>query len=127
MSPTDPITDDELILRHIPGGTTFQAPGPRVTNRNFVLRHDRQETGVSVARAALTTLADFMVRHGDPQTGSRIAAATAGDIRALGLEVVPDPLDDDPAHSEIRSATASLDDLVVRRSLAKLFAFVDVP
>lgn len=125
MSPDNPIADDEIILRHIPGGTTFQAPGPRVTNRNFVLRHDRQETGVSVARAAISPPTDFLIRHGDPQTGSRVAATTAGDIRELGLEIVPDPLNDDPGHSEIRSAAASLDDLAVRRALTKSFVFLD--
>ena len=27
MTGDEPIGDDEIILRHIPGGTTFQAPG----------------------------------------------------------------------------------------------------
>ena len=125
MSPTDPIADDEIILRHIPGGTAFQAPGPRITSKNFELREQLQETGVSVSRGGVDSAADVMARRGEPQTGSRVAAATAGDIRALGLEIVPDPLDDDPGHAEIRSATASLDDLAVRRALAKLFAFLD--
>jgi len=126
MSPTDPIADDEVIFRHIPGGTLFQAPGPRITNKNFELRTQRQETGVSVSRGGVDSAADVMARRGDPQTGSLVAAATAGDIRALGLEVVPAAFDDDPGHSEIRSATASLDDLTTRRALAKVFAFVDL-
>jgi hypothetical protein len=46
----DEIADDELLLRHIPGGTLWQAPGPRITSANFQLRHDRNETGVSVTR-----------------------------------------------------------------------------
>ncbi len=125
MSPTAPIADDEVIFRHIPGGTTFQAPGPRITSKNLELRKQLQETGVSVSRSGLDTVAAVMARRGNPETGSRIAAATASDIRQLGLEVVPVPLDDDRGHSEIRSAAASLDDQVIRRQLAKLFAFLD--
>ncbi len=52
---TSPIGDDEYLLRHIPGGTRWQAPGPRVTSGNFQLRHDLNETGVSVTRLAITT------------------------------------------------------------------------
>jgi hypothetical protein len=51
----DDIADDEILLRHIPGGTLWQAPGPRITSANFQLRHDRQETGVSVTRLAITS------------------------------------------------------------------------
>jgi hypothetical protein len=51
----DEVADDEYLLRHIPGGTLWQAPGPRITSANFQLRHDRQETGVSVTRWKITT------------------------------------------------------------------------
>jgi hypothetical protein len=46
----DDIADDEDLLRHIPGGSRWQAPGPRITSGNFELRQDRNETGVSVTR-----------------------------------------------------------------------------
>lgn len=54
MAGPDEITDDEYVLRHIPGGTLWQAPGPRITSANFGLRHDRGETGVSVTRQRIT-------------------------------------------------------------------------
>lgn len=118
------VADSELIYRHIPGGTTFQAPGPRITSKNFELRPDIGETGVSVSRAMLTTPDQLMARLGDPTKGSRIAVATAGDIRALGLEVVSDSKDYDPGHAEIRSGTADLANQPVRKQLAMLFQFL---
>lgn len=124
MPELSPITDDEIILRHIPGGTTWQAPGPRITSKNFELRSG--ETGVSVSRAAITSPDQLMARLGDPAKGSRIAAGAVAEVRNLGLEVVPDPKDYDPGHAEIRSATADLGDQTVRRRLAKLFQFLPV-
>jgi hypothetical protein len=124
MSVSDPVADDEGILRHIPGGTLFQAPGPRVTSRNFDLRVG--ETGVSVSRASLTTPDELMARLGNPDTGSKIAIVTVGDVRALGLEVVPVPVDYDQGHAEIRSAAADLNLKSVRRQLAQLFQFLPV-
>jgi hypothetical protein len=120
----DEISDDEQILRHIPGGSSWQAPGPRVTSANFQLRHDRQETGVSVTRLKITSperLLEIVAATPD----SRIAVAVVGEIRALGLAVVPTPKVDDPGHSEVQSDKVSLDDHASRKKLAKLFKFLD--
>lgn len=117
----DLVQDDEIILRHIPGGTTWQAPGPRITSKNFELRPG--EVGVSVSRASITTPDRLMARLGDPAKGSRIATAPVAGIRGLGLEVVPDPIPDDPGHALIVSATSSLGDQPIRKRLAGLFAF----
>lgn len=123
MDPLSPVADDEIVLRHIPGGTTFQAPGPRLTSKNFALRAG--EVGLSVSRAAFTTPAALMARVGDPAKGSRVAHATAGEVRALGLELVPAPLfPDDPGHAEIRPVTASLDEHTTRKRMALLFEFL---
>lgn len=126
----DEIAGDEYLLRHIPGGALWQAPGPRITSANFQLRHDRQETGVSVTRWKITTPQRLLELVGSSvQAGSRVACARAGEIRALGLRVVPKPLDTDPGHSEIQSNQASLDDHACRKKLAMLFQFVaaDLP
>jgi hypothetical protein len=40
------VEDDDVVLRHIPGGTLWQAPGLRITSANFQIRPDRGETGV---------------------------------------------------------------------------------
>jgi hypothetical protein len=121
----DEVADDEYLLRHIPGGTLWQAPGPRTTSANFQLRHDRQETGVSVTRWKITTPQRLLeVVGGSVQAGSRVACVRAADVRALGLRVVPKPLDTDPGHAEIQSDQASLDDHACRKKLAMLFHFV---
>jgi hypothetical protein len=117
-----PVCDDDILLRHVPGGTTWQAPGPRITSKNFELRAG--ETGISASRQSITSPAALMARLGDPAKGSRIAAASVAAIRAIGLEVVPDPKDYDPGHAEIRDGTASLSSHAVRKELAKLFQFL---
>ncbi len=118
------IGDEESVLRHIPGGTTWQAVGPRITSKNFELRPG--ETGVSVSRIALTTPEQLLARIGNTTTGSRIAIASVEAIRALGLDVVPDPKDYDHGHAEIRPLTADLGGHSLRRQLAALFGFVDL-
>ncbi len=121
----DAIADDEILLRHIPGGTLWQAPGSRITSANFQLRHDRNETGVSVTRLQITTPERLLeLVHGSVDAGSRVAAARSGDVRAMGLKAVPMPLPDDPGHAEIQSNTASLDDHGCRKRLAMLFQFL---
>ena|SRR5438094_8300241 len=121
----DDIGDDEYLLRHIPGGTLWQAPGPRITSANFQLRYDRNETGVSVTRLMITTPQRLLqLVGGSPEQGSRVASVRAGDVRALGLQVVPKPLPEDVGHAEIQSDQASLDDHACRKKLALLFRFV---
>lgn len=121
----DSVADDEVVLRHIPGGTNWQgSPNrPRVTGNNFKLRHDRAETGVSVSRFPPTTPDQLVGRIGNVATGSRVARATVAAIRAIEFEVVSVPIPDDPGHAEIRSGTANLDDQDARRQLADLFRF----
>ena len=126
----DEVADDEYLLRHIPGGTLWQAPGPRITSANFQLRHDRQETGVSVTRWKITTPVRLLeLVGGSVQAGLRVALVRAADVRALGLRVVPKPLENDPGHAEIQSNQSSLDDHACRKKLSLLFQFVpaDLP
>lgn len=115
------IADDEYLLRHIPGGTLWRAPGPRITSANFQLRQDRNETGVSVTRLKITTAQRLLeLVGGSLEQGSRVAAARAGDVRSLGLQVVPKPLPEDPGHAEVQSDHASLHDHACRKKLALL-------
>jgi hypothetical protein len=121
----DHIADDELLLRHIPGGTLWQAPGPRITSAKFQLRHDRNETGVSVTRQTITSPERLLeLVGGNLKLGSRIASIRADEVRRLGLKVVPKPIPDDPGHAEIQSEAASLDDHACRKRLALVFRFV---
>jgi hypothetical protein len=125
LSKVEDIGDDEVLLRHIPSGTLWQAPGPRITSANFQLRHDRNETGVSVTRLQITSPERLLAMVGGSiEAGSRVASVRASDVRHLGLKVVPKPLPEDPGHSEIQSDTASLDDHACRKKLARLFQFL---
>jgi hypothetical protein len=125
-----PIDDDELVLRHIPGGTRWQAPGPRITSLNFELRTDLGETGASstVSRPAdVSQAAAGLLQRVKSGADSRVAVARVGDIRRLGFKVIEKPTEADPAHAEIQSGTASLDDHAARRRLANLFRFLEQP
>lgn len=121
----DEIGDDEELLRHIPGGTLWQAPGARITSANFQLRHDRNETGVSVTRLSITSPDRLLeLVGGSVEKGSRVAYVRTGNVRTLGLKVIPKPLVDDAGHAEIQSDSASLDDHACRKRLAMLFQFL---
>ena len=121
----DDIADDEILLRHVPGGTRWQASVARITSANFQLRHDRNETGVSVTRLRMTTPQHLLkLVGGRREEGSRVAAVLASDVRALGLRVVSVPLPEDPGHAEIQSDRADLDDHACRKMLSLLFRFV---
>ena len=69
----DQVQDDEIVLRHIPGFPSHQAPpAGRITTINFRLRPD--ETGYSVSRAVLTTPDQLVARRSGyrlPAPGSR--------------------------------------------------------
>ena len=119
----DSIADDEVILRHIPGGPSWQAPPDgRISSINFRLRPS--ETGVSVSRSGTTSPDAMMARLGDPEKGSKIAAITASQIRVLGLDVVPAPTPEDVGHAEIRSAAECLEHKDTLRRLARAFRYL---
>ncbi len=120
MAGPEQIQDDEVVFRHIPGDKDHLAEGPRATSGNFELRDG--EHGISVTRAAITTAGQLMTRLGDPAAGSRIAAASVRELRALGLEVVSAPIPEDPGHAEIRPGAVNLGSRSLRRKVAKLFA-----
>lgn len=120
------IEDVDLLYRHIPGGSRWQAEGPVLTTANFDVRKKLGETGLSVTQAHITG-PEQLLNFARRTPGSRVAAARAGDIRALGLLVIPVPLAHDPGHAEIRDGAASLNQRLVQKRLANLFRFLDAP
>ena len=102
--------------------------GPRITSANFQLRRDKGETGVSVTRLGMTSPEQLLRRvGGSVERGSRVAGAKAGEVRTLGLSVVPRPLETDAGHAEIQSDAASLESRAIRKKLAMLFHFLPEP
>jgi hypothetical protein len=132
VSTPEIIDDLELVLRRIPPGQPWQAPGPRITNVNFKPRLHLGETEVSVSRKRITSPDQLLAQIDQAvrqKLGAdwRIAEAPAGDIRKLGFEVVADPQPHDPGHALIISDRLSLEDASSRRLLAALFQFVAIP
>ena len=48
------------------------------------------------------------------RTMNAFSAIRVNEVNAIGLKVVPKPLEDDPGHAEIQSDSANLDDHACR-------------
>ena len=100
----DDIADEEMLLRHIPGGTLWQAPGPRITRPISSFDLNATRLGYPVTRRRMTTPRRLLeLVGGSRDKGSRVAAVLVAEVRALGLRVVSKPLPEDPGHAEIQS------------------------
>jgi hypothetical protein len=125
------IADDEIVYRRIPPGEAWLDTFDRITSGNFKLRHRTGELGISVFRASLTTPTE-MLAGPEVIPGSRIAAATVGDIRRLmhvdgsplNLEVVPVPLVNNLGHAEIRCVPPGRLPTRASKELARLFRLI---
>lgn len=131
------IADDEVLYRRIPPTERWFEPPNRITSANFKPRRrgdGTSEEGLSVYRAALVSPADVL-RKPDAIPGSRVAAAKAGDIRALQngagnpLHLVVLAVDDEnnPGHAEIRAETPGRLNQSAAKALRGLFTLVDAP
>lgn len=116
MANESPISDNETLYRRVPPGSSWIKEN-KLTSGNFELKVG--ERGVSVSRASITTPQQLLGMRENP-TGWCVAAITAGEVRALGLDVIPAPTQEDAGHAEIIPATSSLSH-AVRRRLAKRF------
>lgn len=94
------IGDDDELYRRI----AFDDVTAGQLNRGaFSLRPDEAYLSVEVAR--LTTIEECLARPQPPRLDLGLAVVRAGDVRALGLTVVHDPLsDDNPARSNAAHA-----------------------
>ena len=95
----EPIADDEILYRRVPvskGWIDEHGVWPDA----FEPRAD-DDTGLSVYRARFVSLED--AAKGLSKRGYYVLAMRAGDLRAVGIDVVPMPHDDLPGHAEIPS------------------------
>lgn len=124
------IADDEVLYRRIPPGSNWFEPPERITSANFKLR--RGEDGLSVYRQRVVGAADVLKKRG-AIVGSRVAQATAGQIRAardtkgdpLHLDVVVVGDMDDPGHAEIRGPILGKLSAGAPRALQRLFRLAE--
>lgn len=100
----EPVQDDELLYRRIPGSTNWYDPNRTPPLEAEAFRPNRNdETGISLARAKYKTIQQAALGRAGKEYC--IAVLRAGDIRSAGLEVTAQPLPDDPSHAEIISLT----------------------
>jgi hypothetical protein len=126
------ISDDELLYRCIRPGTSWFQPPDRISSGNFKPRDG--DSGISVYRARIVDATGVLSRLHAP-AGSRIAQATAGQIRAtqngkgepLNLDVVPANDEDNPGHAEIRGPVPGKISNSAANALRNLFKLVELP
>jgi hypothetical protein len=126
------IADDEVLYRRIPPGSSWFEPPDRISSFNFKLRVG--EIGLSLYRAAAVNASDLLRKPGAID-GSKVAQATAGQIRAaqdsrgnpLHLEIVPVNEVNDLGHAEIRGLVLSEHSNIAAKALKKLFKLIDLP
>ena len=121
--PTDPISDDEFLIRRVPPGEVWQKAGREPTSVNVELRPG--EMGLSASRASITTPTALLAQIGaSVGQGWLVITARVGDLRAFGLRIVPKPEDHNLGHVEIEPAEVELSRRSVRRALIRLFTVV---
>ena len=97
---SEAIADHELLYRRIPAASGFYDPQADPNPSPLAFRPTQQDTtGLSLSRA----------KYKNPEQAARgregkryyVAVLRAGELRRLGMDVVPRPLADDPGHCEI--------------------------
>ena len=103
MTSAESIDDDEIILRRLtnhPDNTRIR-PGGRLTATSYGIRPRKHEKHSSCSRRRLTepqALLRIEAKKGRDISGWKVAAVAVGDVRALDLDVIPDPTAEDPGH-----------------------------
>lgn len=101
---SEPIADDEILYRRIPASSGFYDPDVDSSPSPLAFRPTQLDTtGLSLSRAKYKTLE----QAGQGREGKQyyVAVLRAGELRRLGMEIVPRPLDDDLGHCEIADLT----------------------
>jgi hypothetical protein len=94
---TEPVADDELLYRRIPVSMGWYSDSG-LSPEAFDPRTD-ETTGISVYRGKHKPIEE--AARGPGKKGYYVAVLRAGDLRKLGIDVVPQPGPDDPGHAEL--------------------------
>lgn len=98
---TEPILDDEILYRRVPLSMGWYDPEGKPPLSYFAFRPRKDETTpVSVYRGKYKRPEQVAV---SPRPTARyyVVKLRAGDLRARGIQVLPDPQPEDPGHSVI--------------------------
>jgi hypothetical protein len=119
---TEPIADDELILRRIPVSQGWFDPlvAPHASPLAFRPRDD-DLTGLSVVRG-LPYNTFNAAAQGPSKRGYYLAVFRAGDLRGKGIHRVPRPVPGIAGHAEITDLTVGNRDTDEARQLMVLLA-----
>jgi len=124
---TEPLTDDELLYRRVPPGWYSVATGLQA--EAFAPHKSNDATGLSVARAKYKTVEE--AAKGQPGKSYYVAILRAGEIRQLGMTIVPRPEPGDPGHAELPDLNSQnrKDDrtLELQRALVEITSQVQGP
>jgi hypothetical protein len=109
---SEPVADHEILYRRIPATSGFYDPHVDPNPSPLAFRPTQLDTtGLSLSRAKYKTLEQAgQGREGKPYF---VAVLRAGELRRLGMEIVPRPLDDDPGHFAFPFRGAGLGGTVV--------------
>jgi len=100
----EPIADDELLFRRIPASLNLYDPQCLPPLLPDAFRPNANDTtGLSVYRSKYKSVEE--TAHGREGKTYYVAVLRAGDLRKVGIEVVPRPREADPGHAEIRGLT----------------------
>lgn len=103
---TEPIADDEILYRRIPKSMGWYDPdkSPSVSPLAFN-PSKRDEAGISIYRDKFKSVEE--AAQGWPGKTYFVAVLRAGDLKKRGIEVSPDPQENDPGHASIPSLNYS--------------------
>jgi hypothetical protein len=108
-----PIRDGELLYRRVPKSTNWFHPGdpPEIDDEAFRPHRTQDATGLSMQRARTQEHPEFMsaeeAAKGRSAAGYVLAVLNVGELRALGIEVEPRPIEGQPGHVEFPQLTSA--------------------
>ena len=102
VTENDAVQDDELVLRRVLNqADIIDLSLPKPVQRIAFRPTDQDDTGISIFRSLFAT-PDEVANRGTNPKGYYIVELPVNELMAIGLEVVPDPRDDQPkGHSLI--------------------------
>lgn len=95
---TEPIEDDETVLRRVPVSKKWYSPQTGCSPEAFAPRPD-EETGISLVREKYCDVA--AAACGPSRNGYWVIRISARELRRRGIVIEPRPIEGSPGHVEI--------------------------
>ena len=96
VTENDAVQDDELVLRRVLNQTDIiDLSLPNPVQRIAFRPTNQDDTGISLFRSLFATPSEIADRGTNPK-GYYIVELPVNELMAIGLEIIPDPRDDQP-------------------------------